>query len=115
MEIILLTDIAGVGYKNDIVTVKAGYGRNYLIPQGFALLANESNRKIVAENVRQAAHKAEKPLVPAGLVYNGVAGHAGGPAAGAICTLPKTGAYAVCAGAGALFFRTPPAPVQRFV
>ncbi|GGN05497.1 50S ribosomal protein L9 [Dyadobacter beijingensis] len=60
MEIILLTDIAGVGYKNDIVTVKAGYGRNYLIPQGFALLANASNRKIVTENVRQAAHKAEK-------------------------------------------------------
>ena len=60
MEIILLTDIAGVGYKNDIVTVKAGFGRNYLIPQGFALLANGSNRKIVAENVRQAAHKAEK-------------------------------------------------------
>ena len=60
MEIILLTDIAGVGYKNDIVAVKAGYGRNYLIPQGFALLANPSNRKIVTENVRQAAHKAEK-------------------------------------------------------
>ncbi|PWJ58547.1 large subunit ribosomal protein L9 [Dyadobacter jejuensis] len=60
MEIILLTDIAGVGYKNDIVSVKAGYGRNYLIPQGFALLANASNRKIVAENVRQASHKAEK-------------------------------------------------------
>jgi len=60
MEIILITDIAGVGYKNDIVNVKAGFGRNYLIPQGFALLANDSNRKIVAENVRQAAHKAEK-------------------------------------------------------
>ncbi|WP_138475871.1 50S ribosomal protein L9 [Dyadobacter bucti] len=60
MEIILITDIAGVGYKNDIVNVKAGYGRNYLIPQGFALLANASNRKIVAENVRQASHKAEK-------------------------------------------------------
>ncbi len=60
MEIILVTDIAGVGYKNDIVSVKAGYGRNYLIPQGYALLANSSNRKIVAENVRQASHKAEK-------------------------------------------------------
>jgi large subunit ribosomal protein L9 len=60
MEIILITDIAGVGYKNDIVNVKAGFGRNYLIPQGFALLANDSNRKIVAENVRQASHKAEK-------------------------------------------------------
>jgi large subunit ribosomal protein L9 len=60
MEIILLTDIAGVGYKNDIVMVKAGYGRNYLIPQGFAVLANQTNRKIVNENIRQASHKAEK-------------------------------------------------------
>lgn len=60
MEIILLTDIAGVGYKNDIVTVKAGFGRNYLIPQGFAVLASKTNRKVVEENIRQAAHKAEK-------------------------------------------------------
>ena len=60
MEIILLTDIAGVGYKTDIVSVKAGYGRNYLIPQGYAVLANETNRKIANENIRQAAHKAEK-------------------------------------------------------
>jgi large subunit ribosomal protein L9 len=60
MEIILLTDIAGVGYKNDVVSVKAGYGRNYLIPQGFALLANQTNRKIANENIRQASHKAEK-------------------------------------------------------
>lgn len=60
MEIILVTDIAGVGYKNDIVSVKSGYGRNFLIPQGYAILANSSNRKIVEENVRQASHKAEK-------------------------------------------------------
>ncbi|WP_373515334.1 50S ribosomal protein L9 [Persicitalea sp.] len=60
MDIILLTDIAKVGYKNDIVTVKNGFGRNYLIPQGYAILANSSNRKVVEENVRQAAHKAEK-------------------------------------------------------
>ncbi len=60
MEIILLTDIAKVGYKNDIVSVKNGFGRNYLIPQGYAVLANSSNRKVVEENVRQAAHKAEK-------------------------------------------------------
>ncbi len=60
MEIILKTDIAGVGYKNDIVSVKSGYGRNFLIPQGYAILANSSNRKIVEENVRQASHKAEK-------------------------------------------------------
>lgn len=60
MEIILKTDITGLGYKNDIVTVKPGYGRNYLIPQGFAVMATPSNKKIVAENIRQAAHKVEK-------------------------------------------------------
>ncbi len=60
MDIILKTDIAGLGYKNDLVSVKPGYGRNYLIPQGFAQLATESNRKILAENLKQAAHKAEK-------------------------------------------------------
>ena len=60
MNIILKTDIAGLGYKNDTVTVKPGYGRNYLIPQGFAVMATESNKKIVTENIRQAAHKAEK-------------------------------------------------------
>ncbi|GAB3998298.1 50S ribosomal protein L9 [Spirosoma daeguense] len=60
MDIILKTDIAGLGYKNDTVTVKPGYGRNYLIPQGFAMMATSSNKKIVAENIRQAAHKAEK-------------------------------------------------------
>ncbi|WP_395766792.1 50S ribosomal protein L9 [Aquirufa sp.] len=60
MEIILKTDIAGLGYKNDVVAVKAGYGRNYLIPQGFAVMATPSNRKVLAENVKQAAHKVEK-------------------------------------------------------
>lgn len=60
MEIILKTDIAGLGYKNDTVTVKPGYGRNYLIPQGFAIMATDSNKRIVAENIRQAAHKVEK-------------------------------------------------------
>ncbi len=53
-------DVTGLGYKNDIVKVKPGYGRNYLIPNGVALIANESNKKVVAENVRQAAHKAAK-------------------------------------------------------
>jgi len=60
MEIILTQDIKGLGYKNDTVSVKPGYGRNYLIPQGFGIIANESNKKIVAENLKQAAHKAEK-------------------------------------------------------
>lgn len=60
MEVILKTDIAGLGYKNDTIDVKPGYGRNYLIPQGFAALATPSNKKIVAENLKQAAHKADK-------------------------------------------------------
>ena len=60
MELILKTDIKGLGYKNDLVIVKPGYGRNYLIPQGFAVLATQSNKKILAENIKQAAHKAEK-------------------------------------------------------
>ena len=60
MEVILKDDVKNLGYKNDIVTVKSGYGRNYLLPQGLAILADKSNKKIIAENVRQAAHKAEK-------------------------------------------------------
>jgi len=60
MEIILKQDVQGLGYKNDVVKVKPGYGRNYLIPQGVALIANESNKRMTAENVRQAAHKAAK-------------------------------------------------------
>ena len=60
MEVILTQDIQGLGYKNDTVTVKPGYGRNYLIPQGFAIVANVSNQKKIAENIKQAAHKAEK-------------------------------------------------------
>jgi large subunit ribosomal protein L9 len=60
MELILKQDVAGLGYKNDIVKVKAGYGNNYLIPNGFALIANDSNKRLVNENVRQAAHKAAK-------------------------------------------------------
>ncbi|MCA8831295.1 50S ribosomal protein L9 [Hymenobacter pini] len=60
MEVILKDDVKGLGYKNDIVTVKPGFGRNYLLPQGLAVLADKTNKKIVAENVRQAAHKADK-------------------------------------------------------
>ena len=60
MEVILNDDVKGVGYKNDTVTVKPGFGRNYLIPQGLAVIADKSNKKIVAENIRQAAHKADK-------------------------------------------------------
>ena len=60
MDIILKQDIANLGYKNDIVSVKPGYGRNFLIPQGLAILATERNRKILAEEMRQQAHKEQK-------------------------------------------------------
>ena len=60
MEVILKQDMPGLGYKYDTVKVKAGFGRNYLIPRGIAILANNSNRKMIDENIRQAAHKAEK-------------------------------------------------------
>jgi large subunit ribosomal protein L9 len=60
MEVILTQDVTGLGYKNDTVKVKPGYGRNYLIPNGVALIANDSNKRRVAEEVRQAAHKAAK-------------------------------------------------------
>ena len=65
MEVILKDDVKGLGFKNDIVTVKPGYGRNYLIPQGIAVIADKTNKKIVAENIRQASHKAEKLKIDA--------------------------------------------------
>ncbi|NJO88077.1 MAG: 50S ribosomal protein L9 [Chloroflexia bacterium] len=60
MEVILKQDIANLGLADDIVTVKAGYGRNYLIPQGYAILATKMAKKVHAENLRQRAHKEEK-------------------------------------------------------
>lgn len=60
MEIILKQDIKKLGEKDDIVVVKAGYGRNYLIPQGFAELATSSAKKVLAENIKQAQFKQEK-------------------------------------------------------
>lgn len=57
MEIILKEDIIGLGYKNDIVDVKRGYGRNYLIPTGKAVIASESAKKVLAEDMKQQAHK----------------------------------------------------------
>lgn len=60
MEVILKEDIKGLGYKNDLVNVKPGYGRNYLIPQGFAVIGSASNKKMLQENIKQASHKAEK-------------------------------------------------------
>lgn len=60
MEIILKQDVSNLGFKDDIVTVKNGYGRNYLIPQGLAVLATPSARKVLAENLKQRAFKEKK-------------------------------------------------------
>jgi large subunit ribosomal protein L9 len=60
MEIILLQDVQKLGQKDDLVHVKDGYGRNYLIPRGYAIAATPSARKMHAENLRQRAHKEEK-------------------------------------------------------
>ncbi len=60
MEIILKQDISGLGYKNDLVTVKDGYARNFLIPKGMAVVATESAKKVLAEVKKQQAYKEEK-------------------------------------------------------
>ena len=62
MDVILKQDVDRLGFKNDIVNVKNGYARNYLIPQGFAVAATDSARKMVAETIRQQSHKAVKAL-----------------------------------------------------
>ena len=60
MELILKNDVDNLGFKDDIVKVKNGYGRNFLIPQGHALLATSSAKKVLAENLKQKAHKEQK-------------------------------------------------------
>jgi large subunit ribosomal protein L9 len=60
MELILKQDIKNLGEKDDVVNVKAGYGRNFLIPKGYAALATESAKKVLAENLKQAAFKQDK-------------------------------------------------------
>jgi large subunit ribosomal protein L9 len=60
MELILKKDVQNLGFKDDVVNVKNGYGRNFLIPQGFAQLATPSAKKVLAENLKQRAHKEEK-------------------------------------------------------
>ncbi len=60
MELILKQDVQDLGFKDDVVTVKNGYGRNFLIPKGLAALATPSARKVLAENLKQRAHKEKK-------------------------------------------------------
>lgn len=62
MELILKQDVQNLGFKDDIVTVKPGYGRNFLIPQGFAHMATPSAKKVLAENLKQKAHKEAKVI-----------------------------------------------------
>ncbi len=62
MELILLNDVEKVGFKDEIVSVKNGYGRNFLIPSGLAVLATDSARKVLGENLRQRAQKDSKVI-----------------------------------------------------
>ena len=62
MELILKQDVENLGFKDDVVTVKNGFGRNYLIPQGKAVLATPSAKKVLAENLRQKAHKEKQAI-----------------------------------------------------
>ena len=72
MEIILKQDVNKLGFKDDIVTVKPGYGRNYLIPQGFAVLATPSAKKVLAENLKQKAHKEAKVIADATVIAEAI-------------------------------------------
>ena len=65
MELILKQDVQNLGFKDDVVTVKNGYGRNFLIPQGVAILATSSAKKVLAENLKQKAHKEAKVVADA--------------------------------------------------
>ena len=70
MELILKQDVQDLGFKEDLVTVKNGYGRNLLIPQGLAALATPSAKKVLAENLKQRAHKEKKVIDEAQQVAN---------------------------------------------
>ncbi|MDG2194431.1 MAG: 50S ribosomal protein L9 [Polaribacter sp.] len=72
MELILKQDVENVGFKDDVVTVKNGYGRNFLIPQGVAILATSSAKKILAENVKQRAFKEAKIIEDATKIANAI-------------------------------------------
>ena len=72
MELILKQDVEGLGFKDDIVTVKNGYGRNYLIPNGNAVLATSSAKKVLAENLKQRAFKEQKIVDDANKVADAI-------------------------------------------
>ena len=74
MELILRQDVENVGFKDDVVTVKNGFGRNFLIPQGFAVLATSSAKKVLAENLKQRAYKEAKIIEEATKLADAVKG-----------------------------------------
>ena len=74
MELILLKDVEKLGFKDEIVNVKNGFGRNYLIPRGHAILATESARKVLAENLRQRANKENKIIEDATKIAESING-----------------------------------------
>ena len=74
MEIILKKDVENLGFTDDVVTVKDGYGRNFLIPQGYGVLATESAKKVLAETLRQRAHKEEQAIADAKTTAEKLAG-----------------------------------------
>ena len=72
MELILKQDVEHVGFKDDVVTVKNGYGRNFLIPQGVAVIATSSAKKVLAETLKQRAFKEEKLIKDATKVADAI-------------------------------------------
>ena len=74
MELILLQDVEKLGFKDEIVSVKNGFGRNFLIPQGKAVLATEAARKVLAENLRQRAKKEDKIITDANIKAEAING-----------------------------------------
>ena len=74
MELILKQDVENLGFKDDVVTVKNGYGRNYLIPHGYAALATTSAKKVLAENVKQRAYKEAKLIEDAKAIAETIKG-----------------------------------------
>lgn len=75
MELILRQDVDNLGFKDDVVTVKNGYGRNYLIPQGYAVLATSSAKKVLAENLKQRAFKEAKLVEEANVLAETIKGY----------------------------------------
>ena len=74
MELILKQDVVNLGFKDDVVTVKNGYGRNYLIPHGYAMLATSSAKKVLAENLKQRAYKEAKLIEDANVIAETIKG-----------------------------------------